>query len=524
MGQAALALNAPANHRSAVDRFFDYLPTNPWCGTDKPAFLIRHKSIAIKYDYIQFCAPHIVAWIVFDLDHDNAWIWHDQNLPAPNFIVRNRTTGRGHLYYAIKHVATHHNARSHPQRYLKAVRKALAAKLKADRDYVGRIAKNPLSPTWDTTILHNDEYELGELADSVNLGEEPIWQLNTDCLAAGRNCLVFDRTRFYAYRHVAAARRDGRYVQWEATLYDLAQGYNNFAGTHLAKRGKLGDNEIKHIAKSVAKYTWHKCNTTKGIMELPTHLPLESRQRLSARRTHKLRTDETEQKINAAIKLLEESKSKVTKTAVAKLTGLSRQHISNRYGHLFSAQEQPVNQAQSVNYGVYQITAPYMGAFVDALAGDAQMNETENKNNNHHILTANSRSGGEAAKQNSFALLCKTLHAMEKVAQSDGVSLRQFNFETRGRLAKLILAQRLPWDTSQQLAINIVTYSAGGHKHMNIDDWCAYIVAVGKAYRLGPKIDKTKKIAEFERFLRGERCHITDADLKDLAEYLLSVL
>lgn len=52
--------------------------------------------------------------------------------------------------------------------------------------------------------------------------------------------------------------------------------------------------------------------------------------------THEIRTRNTEEKIVAAIAQLNQSESKITKTAVANITGIRREHLSRRYQHIFN--------------------------------------------------------------------------------------------------------------------------------------------------------------------------------------------
>ncbi|MCT8348844.1 hypothetical protein LGZ99_17040 [Photorhabdus temperata] len=55
----------------------------------------------------------------------------------------------------------------------------------------------------------------------------------------------------------------------------------------------------------------------------------------SAYRTHTLLTEKSEAEIKAAIKTLKRLGQKPTKSAVARMTGLSRVHLSRRYSILF---------------------------------------------------------------------------------------------------------------------------------------------------------------------------------------------
>lgn len=61
---------------------------------------------------------------------------------------------------------------------------------------------------------------------------------------------------------------------------------------------------------------------------------LTNRQR-SAYRTHQIRTEESEAQIVESIRTLVRLGKKVTKAEVARMTGLSRVHISRRYAYLF---------------------------------------------------------------------------------------------------------------------------------------------------------------------------------------------
>lgn len=67
--------------------------------------------------------------------------------------------------------------------------------------------------------------------------------------------------------------------------------------------------------------------------ELP-NIPSEKMSR-GAAWTHMMRFDQTQRNIEQAIDSLKRSNKRITKTNVARLVGISREHISRRYGHLF---------------------------------------------------------------------------------------------------------------------------------------------------------------------------------------------
>jgi|TARA_B100000446_G_C10551886_1_gene340845 hypothetical protein len=342
-----LAVGLKKRRDSALDRFYDRLPYKPFCGDDKAAILIRPLDQAAEMAYIQPNAPEMASWIVIDLDHSDSWQWEERGIPAPNLIVRNPANGHSHLYYAIIPVCTSENARHHPIRYMQAVARGLAAALTGgDLDYTGRIAKNPLSEVWQTTEIHSHEYELGELADSI----EPIskaWWSGGEEDSRGRNCALFNCLRRWAYTVVLEVKRTGTWEQWHSLVLSHAE-------TLQPPQDDFPYSEIKATAKSVAKWCWANytgSQVNRGVMALDqTDLPLVNRQRLSARRTHKARTDATTEKLVRAINSIVATGKRPSKAAVARLSGVSRSQIIRGYGHLFDA-------GKSVAYGVHQITA-----------------------------------------------------------------------------------------------------------------------------------------------------------------------
>jgi hypothetical protein len=286
--------------------------------------------------------------MVFDVDRGNesALSYLDADLPDPNIISKNSENGNCHLFYQLQQpIWTHSTAGKKAYNYHKAIKDTLTDKIGADKGYCGLISKNPLHEQWHTTELHSGKFELVELAGRHDLKQtKPLEAANS---IEGRNCTLFDTLRLDAYKRVNEYRDLGArfYDMWLKTLESEAQAINSTFNEPLPY------SEIRATAKSIAKWTWRNYdgtdNTNRGKMgfgetrhtnpEAPMLSQEETkrRQSLSAELTNKHRKENTELQIKQAIERLEANGEKVTKAAVAKMTGLARENISRNYAHFF---------------------------------------------------------------------------------------------------------------------------------------------------------------------------------------------
>ncbi len=462
----------------ALQRFVDCLPTKPYCGDDKPAGLIRTKAHAIKENYIQANPPALACWITLDIDYrfqhgNDPFVWESQpGLPAPNFIVITPETGRCHISFAIQPVCTSDKGRAHPKRYLDAVRRGLALAYKADPDYTGRITKNPLSRHWNTQVFHDHVYDLGELADYTTVTPQPRLSVFTteEEDPRGRNCTLFLNLRRWSYGQVYSARASMNYDQWENAVVHSAERLNQF-GT------ALPFNEVNATARSVARWTWANYTGStirRGVMACNQQQALDDRQRQGAAYTHQQRTTATEQKITAAIAQLTTDNQRVTKAAVARLTGVSRQQISRRYGHLFGAEK-------SATHGVHQISAPQGSRF----SGEDKVAELVPKNRqlSQTAIDISPRSGGKtmkSAQSNGFKDLWLLFASMDAVAKAEGCE-PVFITTDHHRLARVILAQHVSWATAELIVMELSARSVEkAYQHMTVRDWVGYAIKLAQ--------------------------------------------
>ncbi len=473
-----------------LNRVYSHLPYIPSCGWDKTASLKQPKSVALNKPYIEINPPTHLYWLVFDLDHSDCFIWEDK-LPTPNLIVKSRDSGRSHVCYAIEPVCTTDNGLQHPKDYAKAVWHGLAIALEADELYTGRITKNPFCDDWHVIALHNYEYSLGELADSVTLPTKGT-ESSTELLSKdSRHWAMFDHLRFWAYPRVRSFRQSNTYEVWYDTLLRLARNCNSFTDN---PKGPLKASCIKAAVKSVARWTWNKYTGSaihRGIMALAhSDIPLESKQRLAARRTHQVRRESTEKKIRAAINNLRACGRRVTKAAVARIAQVSRQLVSSSYQHLFA-------ETESVQHGVHKVTVPMNEKTgYDKNNQDETKGQLMNRLDDEYLQTAVAGERSDAGVLDplntpaTFKQLCTHLVVMPR---SDGLA-PAFDYKARGRIAKVLLKEKVTVSEALDVAVELSMRSSAPEYHgMKVSQWVGYALGVLRRMREHRSDDNTVK-------------------------------
>lgn len=230
-------------------------PSKPYCSDDKTARFIRSLSSAIKRPYIQANPPHLRVWSIYDVDRPGAAVaWEDCGLPPPSWAAANKENGHAHLVWGLSApvLVDSPDMRQGPLRYLCAAEAAFRERLQADQGYSGLITKNPIHPLWRTLRGPQLAYELGELAEYVDLPKH-LPKRKPDEIGLGRNVTVFDWLRQYAYRKIRHYKGDVRnFVLWQSHLNGKALERNGDLMSPMDGR------EVWHIAKSVSKWTWRQ--------------------------------------------------------------------------------------------------------------------------------------------------------------------------------------------------------------------------------------------------------------------------
>lgn len=240
-----------------LDLFHDTArwPRKPYCSDDKTARHVRSLSQAILRPYIQANPPYLRVWSIYDVDRAGAALaWEAAGLPPPSWAAANPENAHAHLVWGLTApvLVDSPDMRQAPLRYLCAVEAAFRERLQADQGYSGLITKNPAHPLWRTLRGPQMAYELGELADWVDLPKH-LPKREPEEVGLGRNVTVFEWLRQYAYRHVRRYKGEVRnFVLWQSHLNGKALERNGDLQTPLDGR------EVWHIAKSVSKWTWSK--------------------------------------------------------------------------------------------------------------------------------------------------------------------------------------------------------------------------------------------------------------------------
>ncbi len=318
---------------TAKQAYFDGLPYIPLC-TDDYSFGLKRlpRELAVLKASIQHNPHSIARSLVFDIDNSSGYYhWSDVGAPAPNWVIVNPENGHAHYIYMLAcPIPLTDKAKRKPISYLQRIERGLQHRLSADIGYAGLISKNPLSDVWQVENVHDISYSLDELADYVDLDLPKQKKRDKDGL--GRNCILFDELRYWAYKHVTQARESMSFGQWLELVITRAGKFNTFdRALHLS--------EVKATAQSVAKWTWQHYNGVGKIkrgrdITQNMQLSLQEKQILSSHNTNKQRIDNIQAKVVDAVSKLRKQGKKVSIRAVATVAGISKTTV-NKYKNLF---------------------------------------------------------------------------------------------------------------------------------------------------------------------------------------------
>lgn len=255
-------------HATATQRLYDKLPSFMHCTDDyRYGGTQMAKDFAISKNYIQVNTPTYQQAIL--LDHDDEAFMADlryehSHLPQPNIVIENKGNGRAHSITLLKApVPKTEKSHKHPITYCKAVETALTLEYNADPYYNHIWVKNPFSEAYRVHVLRDAPYDLGELADKLEIRSKPITakeakaelalakkRAESEGIFLGRNCHLFDMVRHWAYQEVRNYRGTDLEL-WRSAVMQETMVQNALLNQ------QLDFNEVKGIAKSIARWCWN---------------------------------------------------------------------------------------------------------------------------------------------------------------------------------------------------------------------------------------------------------------------------
>lgn len=243
-----------------------WLPRRPLSAPAKAAsYARRSRRRALTHPYVEANPSALCSLVI--TDHDGGCA--DElpgllGLPVPSYVALNPHTRSGHIVYALATpVCLTDAARRRPVNLLARIEAGLDTAFDGDLAYSHRVTKNPTHPD-HLTVWGPAEavYSLADLADPLaELGLLPKWrttrerrrQLST--APTGRNVELFDTTRKWAYPRRGDFTELGR---WEEAVLGHALRLNSTLIADSFSCGPLGENEVGHLARSIAHWTWRR--------------------------------------------------------------------------------------------------------------------------------------------------------------------------------------------------------------------------------------------------------------------------
>ena len=316
------------------DRLYSNLSDKPYCSNNpqKQGLLIRPKQTAFTYAYLQLNNHWSDTYLIFDVDRLGAALaWDDADILAPTFITINRSNGHAHLVYEL-FTPVWKNASDKPIKWLKSIKRDFTEILGADAGFTGLISKNPNHKRWDVLDFggRNELVELSESAEMYKrrLDRKPL-ALQDQFALEGESNFLFNDGRFYAYWVVRECASCDE-------LLDKVSLHLENACFH--RNEPIRRRRIEYMAKYIADWVWprrdHVGRSGQHRRKTKDDEELRERQAQSGHRTNEIRKAATEAQIRKAVdKFLREGR-RITKAAIAREAGISREAVSRYYSHL----------------------------------------------------------------------------------------------------------------------------------------------------------------------------------------------
>lgn len=317
------------------DRLYANLSLKPYCSNNpqKQGLNIRPKQTAFSaFAYLQLNNHWSDTYLIFDVDRDGAALaWEDADILAPTFCTINRLNGHAHLVYELL-TPVWKNASLKPIKWMKSIKRDFTEILGADAGFTGLISKNPNHKRWDV-LDFGGRNELVELSESAEMyfrrSNRPPKALQDQFAGDGESNFLFNGGRFYGYfcgRQCA---------NWDELRLKLSTHLEQLC---ISRNKPVSRRRIEYLAKAIADWVWprrdHFGHSGRHRRET-TDEELRTIRSANAYNTHEVRKAATEATIRKAIDQFLREGRRITKAAIAREAGISREAVSRDYSHLF---------------------------------------------------------------------------------------------------------------------------------------------------------------------------------------------
>jgi hypothetical protein len=315
------------------DRLYANLSSKPYCSNNlqKQGLKIRPKDIAFeRYAYLQLNNHWSDTYLIFDVDRSGAALeWDLADILAPTFITINPLNGHAHLVYELRAPVWKQGSEK-PIKWTLAIKKGLTEILGADFGYTGLISKNPNHRRWEI-LDFGGRHELIELWETVEVHKKsapPPAPVQSKINHEAQSNFLFHSGRFYGYWVVRQC----------ATHSMLCEKLSVHLENGCIERGEpIKRRQIDYYTKYIADWVWErrdKLGRAGRHKRKTTDSELKQRQIQSAHNTAEIKRAATEATIKKAVEKFLREGRKITKAAIAREAGISREAASRYYSHL----------------------------------------------------------------------------------------------------------------------------------------------------------------------------------------------
>ena len=292
-------------------------------------------------------------YIIIDVDNDNLYRYKENNLPEPNFILKNKTKEGGHLFYVLsKGVYFENEYYLNMWKVLQKTYTYLGGGDPLNKGYVGKFIN---SNHFEYIELNPYSYDINYLYSKINytqVNNQSYSPVDVDytykyknkltnkkssinaikhnyLIQVGeRNNTLFEKTRKFAYVQV---------IKLSKSDFKIAvKNYINKLNNSLLI--KLQESEIKATANSIIKYCIknktkienynNKNKKNRGIMKLSdTDKSLKEKQKLSAAYATQIKVKKTIFKLRLSIIEMKARKLNINVSTLSKYSKISRKTI-----------------------------------------------------------------------------------------------------------------------------------------------------------------------------------------------------